>query len=65
MTEPSPAEREAPGVGPWQESTVVEIRPETLVTSTFRLRLGETMAIEPGKHVVHRQTAPDGTAESS
>ncbi len=64
MTEPCTTEFAVAPVGPWQESTVVEIRPETSATSTFRLRLSEPMTYVPGQHVVLRLTAPDGYTAS-
>ncbi len=64
MTEPSPGDPPAPPVGPWQQSTVVEIRTETARAKTFRLRLSEPFAYLPGQHVVLRLTAPDGYTAS-
>ncbi len=59
MTEPP-----VPRVGPWQQSTVVQIRTETARAKTFRLRLSEPLSYLPGQHLVLRLTAPDGYTAS-
>lgn len=64
MTEPPAGDCPVPRVGPWQQSTVVEIRTETARAKTFRLRLSEPFAYLPGQHVVLRLTAPDGYTAS-
>jgi len=51
-----------PPVGPWQESTVVDIRDETATVKTFRLALPSATPHLAGQHMVVRLTAPDGYA---
>ena len=51
-----------PPVGPWQESTVVDIRDETATVKTFRLALPSVTPYLAGQHMVVRLTAPDGYA---
>jgi ferredoxin-NADP reductase len=50
----------APGPGPWQVATVVDIRPETPRAKTFRFRLPKPSPHLAGQHYVVRLTAPDG-----
>jgi ferredoxin-NADP reductase len=64
VTDPSLPLSPAPPVGPWQESTVAEIRVETRTARTLRLRLDQPMAYLPGQHLVLRLTAPDGYTAS-
>jgi ferredoxin-NADP reductase len=44
----------------WQAGRVTAIRPETLQTKSFTLRLPKWMAHRPGQHYDVRLTAPDG-----
>jgi ferredoxin-NADP reductase len=53
-----------PGPGPWQAATIVEIRPETATTKTFRLALSRPSTYLAGQHYVVRLTAPDGYTAS-
>ena len=64
MIDASRAVPTVPPVGPWQESTVVEIRMETPSAKTFRLRLPEPTGYLAGQHFVLRLTAPDGYTAS-
>jgi ferredoxin-NADP reductase len=45
---------------PWQQATVVGIRPETSTAKTFRLALPHPVPFLAGQHYVVRLTAPDG-----
>lgn len=49
-----------PPIGPWQFSTVTDIRHETTDVKTFTVHLPEPMAHLAGQHVIIRLTAPDG-----
>jgi ferredoxin-NADP reductase len=60
MTDPPPG----PGGGPWQQATVVAIRPETPTAKTFRLRLSRPSSHLAGQHYLVRLTAPDGYTAS-
>lgn len=54
----------APGPGPWQVATVVEVRPETPRAKTFRLRLPQPSTHLAGQHYIVRLTAPEGYTAS-
>lgn len=54
------APQEPPATGPWQQATVLQIRPETPTAKTFRLELSRPRRHFPGQHYVVRLTAPDG-----
>jgi ferredoxin-NADP reductase len=57
---------DVPGVGPWQDATVVDIRDETSRAKTFRLSLPGPTVHLAGQHYLVRLTAPDGyTAQRS
>ena len=45
---------------PWQDATVVAVRPETGSAKTFRLALGQPSQRRAGQHYIIRLTAPDG-----
>ena len=49
---------------PWQQATIVSIRPETSTAKTFRLALDEPAEYLAGQHYVLRLTAPDGYTAS-
>jgi ferredoxin-NADP reductase len=64
VTEGPEGPRPAPGPGPWQMATVLEIRPETANAKTFRLALPDPSAHLAGQHYIVRLTAPDGYTAS-
>lgn len=47
-------------MGPWQQATVLAIRPETPTAKTFRMKLVVAGPRLAGQHYVLRLTAPDG-----
>ena len=53
-----------PTPGPWQNAKIIDIRPETSRTKTFRLALGQPSPHLAGQHYVVRLTAPDGYTAS-